>query len=103
MTICIAAICQEREHGKPRVVLCSDTRVSSNTFLTDSALKIDVLGYNWAALQSGPWPGVNALSQRIGAHLHSGTVSSTETVGSAVRSGVAEFVNSSLYLDGAQY
>ncbi len=46
MSTCIAAIC--KEDGEPRIVLCSDTRMSSGEFgSTDLAPKMDVIGRGW--------------------------------------------------------
>jgi hypothetical protein len=51
VTLCIAAACQD--HGKPRIVLCSDLRLQTTT---DSAEIQDKLSFripNWAALIAG--------------------------------------------------
>jgi hypothetical protein len=49
MSVCIAAICQE--NGEPRIVLCSDTRLSATGFgSSDGTRKIFALGYGWLIL-----------------------------------------------------
>ena len=103
MTVCIAGMCLHE--GVPRIILCSDSRVSSNTFLTDSALKMEVLGHNWVALQAGLWP--SKLPEKVGAafreSIQGGSPRNSETMASAVRVGIAEFKASPLYLASGPY
>src|ERR1039457_3027142 len=52
VTVCIAAICQD--HGAPRILLCSDSRMSSGNYgSTDFIMKIHPLGRRWIAQASG--------------------------------------------------
>jgi hypothetical protein len=60
MTVCIAVACQEE--GEPRIVLCSDTRLEYGEWgSTNSAVKLDVLGYGWIAQMAGDWSSVREL------------------------------------------
>jgi hypothetical protein len=60
MTVCIAAACTHL--GKPRIVLCSDTRLDYGDFgSTNRAVKCDVLGHGWVVQMAGNWSSVRAF------------------------------------------
>jgi 20S proteasome alpha/beta subunit len=55
MTVCIAAICEENT-ADPKIVLCTDRKISSALGSSEQTLKIRVVGQEWRCLFAGDEP-----------------------------------------------
>jgi 20S proteasome alpha/beta subunit len=91
VTVCIAAICQK--DGKPIIILCSDTRLSSGTWgSTDRTLKLHVIKDGWLAQAANRPDSAAELIRRLREWCKSD--SSTESIHSlvsSIKAAVSEF------------
>jgi 20S proteasome alpha/beta subunit len=103
MTCCVAVACQDQ--GNPRIVLCSDSRLDFGVLgSTNSAIKLDVLGFNWCAQMAGDWSGVQGLCAILQRRVQeiSGGISASSLAQEAQKA-VAEFLKSPLYQSDGEY
>ena len=45
MTVCMAVICEEADN--PKIIFCSDRKISSALGNSETMLKVRTLGHNW--------------------------------------------------------
>lgn len=95
VTVCIAAKCQDQ--GRPRIVLCSDTRVSAGDYgSTDSTVKFKGISKGWIGLISGNREDAEEILQMIAERFSRTDLVSASVVVSVVTEVLAEFSSSSL-------
>lgn len=87
MTVCIAAACwNNREERAPRIVLCSDTKLSSSLGSTEGSLKQAYLGSTWNALTAGNEADIMALLRMYRAKFLEKDSLSAENIDATIKS-----------------
>jgi hypothetical protein len=96
MTTCIAAAC--REAGEPRVVLCSDTRLSQGEWGSrELTVKFDIVGRGWVVQWANRPDSARELIERIKESFRSAPPPKTvHSVLGAIREAINEFKRSPL-------
>jgi hypothetical protein len=72
MTVCIAAICEERGTNDKCILLCADTRLEYGVSSNDSNRKIGKLAHGWIGMLSGDFVAASELHDWIKAGILAG-------------------------------
>jgi len=96
MTVCIAASCKEQ--GKPRIVLCSDTRLDYGDLgSTNMAVKCDVLGHGWVVQMAGDWSSVRSLCSILKDRVQALTRLDSSEAARESQKAISQFLKSPLF------
>jgi len=96
MTVCIAAICQDK--GEPRIVLCSDSRLDyADLGSTNMTCKLDVLGHGWCVQLAGEWSGITGLCSTLKERVQNLSLVSTREIENVAKDAINEFLKSPRY------
>src|SRR5438552_3725069 len=89
MTVCIAAVCEENSDD-PKIILCTDRKVSSALGSAETMLKSRIIGTRWRCLTAGKDTDILSLLRLLKNHFMSPSNIDETNVLSLVRNALNE-------------